>query len=390
MVRLKKSLFIAATISFLLASCGTLSTWHIEPEDARIAQQQIPALVDRLVGEPVKLGHAPGAVVGVLLPDGSRQFFSYGSSSDATSQQSAGRRPTKKTLFAVGSLSKSFVGNIAALLVAEGRLSWQERLGDILTDVPLSEDAAQITIEDLATHRSGLPRQPMSAQMLLYFTEYLLDGENFYRNLDSKTVLAYLKDFSRPFSHEPVYSNIGYAILSHVIEQRTNKKIESLVHEHLIVPLRLQNTGYHPQRLAGFTHRAIGHAGDQPKFIRRGRPVPDWFFTDALIGSAGLWSTAEDMLLYAQENVRPSGKISPAAVADSLRLRGAGPSGAPSIAWITDEVRGVAITYQVGIVAGYTSYMGIDRAAKTAVVILQNAFNWDHSAGHQILYSLSQ
>ena len=43
------------------------------------------------------------------------------------------------------------------------------------------------------------------------------------------------------------------------------------------------------------------------------------------------------------------------------------------------------ITYQVGLVAGYTSYVGLDIANRTAVVILQNSFNWDLRAGHLLL-----
>ena len=43
------------------------------------------------------------------------------------------------------------------------------------------------------------------------------------------------------------------------------------------------------------------------------------------------------------------------------------------------------ITYQVGLVAGYTSYIGLDIANRTVVVILQNSFNWDLRAGHLLL-----
>ncbi len=61
----------------------------------------------------------------------------------------------------------------------------------------------------------------------------------------------------------------------------------------------------------------------------------------------------------------------------------------PAVAWIADDVAGIHISYQVGIVAGYTSYLGIDEANHTAVVVLQNAFNWDCSAGHQLLLMLA-
>jgi hypothetical protein len=51
-----------------------------------------------------------------------------------------------------------------------------------------------------------------------------------------------------------------------------------------------------------------------------------------------------------------------------------------------DDVR---ITYQIGVIAGYSSYLAIDQANGTAVVVLQNAFNWDISVGHELVLLLA-
>jgi hypothetical protein len=61
---------------------------------------------------------------------------------------------------------------------------------------------------------------------------------------------------------------------------------------------------------------------------------------------------------------------------------------AAAVAWVVDDVEGQPIVYQIGIVAGYTSYIGIDVTHDTAVVILQNSFNWDSSEGHKLLLRL--
>jgi CubicO group peptidase (beta-lactamase class C family) len=279
---------------------------------------------------------------------------------------------------------------MADMLVQEGRMSWTDTLDTLLPPgTPLSSDAASITLEQLATHTSGLPRQPMTARTLAYFTQYLFTGDNFYRHLDRAAVLGYLSDFDAPDNPAPQYSNIGYGILGNAVERRMGRSIDDLFAERIAGPLGLAHTGYNPENLPGYDARAIGHAGDQPKFIRRGETVPDWRFTDILRGSAAMYSTARDLLAFASAHLRRDGSPLSTALTDTLRVRYPRPREAAAVAWIADDVDGVHITYQVGIVAGYTSYIGVNDANGTAVVVLQNAFNWDYSVGHKLVMALS-
>jgi CubicO group peptidase (beta-lactamase class C family) len=151
----------------------------------------------------------------------------------------------------------------------------------------------------MATHTAGLPRQPMTPKTLSYFVEYLFTGNSFYRHYDRTYLLNYLADFEAPAQVEPQYSSIGYGLLSHVLELHTGQKVDALLQARVLGPLRLHNSSYAPQQLAGYAQRALGHAGDQPKFMLRGQPVPDWQLTDILHGAAGLYSTAADLLSYA-------------------------------------------------------------------------------------------
>jgi CubicO group peptidase (beta-lactamase class C family) len=236
---------------------------------------------------------------------------------------------------------------------------------------------------------SGLPRQPFTLQTLAYFVQYLFTGENFYRHLDRDNLLNYLADFSASSPQLPQYSNIGYGLLGYALECRTGKTIDSLLSEQITGPLGLLHTGYNPEVLPGFSERARGHAGDQPKIISRGQPVPDWNFTDIMRGSGAVYSTARDLLDFAIAHQRRDGSSLSAALVDTLSVRYPRQSKAASIAWITDEVAGMHITYQVGIVAGYSSYIGLNTENGTAVVVLQNTFNWDYSVGHKLMVMLA-
>ena len=368
-----------------LSACGTLSTWRVDPADVSRLPTDPAQAVEAVAAPLVKDGRTPGLVVGLLLPDGTTRFFGYG-----TTGQGGDPPPGPDTLFAIGSLSKGMLGVLTTLLVQEGRLSWDDRLaGALPPGTPLSPDAARITLEQLATHTSGLPRQPMTVAMLTAFTGYLFTGENFYRDLDRAALVDYLADFEAPAENAPRYSNIGYGLLGHAVEQRTGRRLDDLLAERITGPLGLTRTGYDPGSLPGYDQRAIGHAGDQPKFIRRGAPVPDWRFTEILRGSAALYSTARDLLAFAAAAVKGDGSPLSRAFADSLRVRYPRPREAAAVAWIVDEIGDERISYQVGIVAGYTSYLAVNPRNRTAVVVLQNAFNWDQSVGHTLMLRLA-
>ncbi|MBC7860453.1 MAG: beta-lactamase family protein, partial [Burkholderiaceae bacterium] len=292
----------------LLGACGSLTHMEIDATDAGQRRDagggdlQIEA--DSLALPLIEQKKTRAIVVGVLLPDGSHQSFGYGST-----EADGGHRPDGDTLFAIGSVSKGFLSATAATLVQEGALGWDDTLEQLLPPgTPLSPAARRITLLQLATHTSGLPRQPLTPRTLFYLIEYLFTGENFYRHFDRDYLLGYLAEFDgAPAAGTPVYSNIGYGLLGHVLELRSGKKVDRLVREKILEPLQLTHTGYAPEQLPGYAARAQGQAGDQPKFIRRGEPVPDWRFSDVMVGSAALYSSANDLLGVAAAHLRGSG-----------------------------------------------------------------------------------
>lgn len=388
--RAPRACLLACGLGLLVSACGTLSEMAVTqtPDELRRYARtgDLKAEVDALARPLIESGETPGLVVGVLQPGRAMAFFGYG-----VTEQGGGRAPDADTLFAIGSLSKGFLAAITALLVDEKVLSWDDTLADLLPPgTPLSDDARRITVLQLATHTSGLPRQPMTPQTLTYFLEYLFTGESFYRHFDTPYALNYLTEFKAPAERVPQYSNLGYGLLGYVLERRTGQSVDALLATRLAKPLGLSHTGYAPELLPGYAERAHGYAGDQPKFIRRGQPVPDWRFTSLMRGSAALYSSARDLLKFARPFLSANQTHFDAVLADTARVRFPRPREAAGIAWISDEVDGLAITYQIGLVAGYTSYIGLDREHGTAVVVLQNSFNWTGSIGHRLLIRLAQ
>ncbi|CAI0942642.1 serine hydrolase domain-containing protein [Serratia grimesii] len=388
-IPLKRS--VALIMPLLISACGTLSRMPTDTsslESQRLAcSGDLRAEVDSLAQPLIDGQQTPGLVVGVLTADGQARSFGYGMT-DA--QQ---RYPVNgKTLFAVGSVSKGFIAEVTVVLVNKGVLNWDDTLATLLpVGTPLSKDAAKITLLQLVTHTSGLPRQMMTPEMLGAFVRYLFTGDNFYRSLDTPKFLDYLAQFEAPSVEEPRYSNLGYALLDYILQWRTGKTVDRLTTENILQPLGLTHTSYGAQQLPGYALRAIGHAGDQPKFIRRGEPVPDWQFSSYMVGAAGLYTDADDLLRYAQAHFVPTGSAAlNKALKDSLTVHFARTKEAAAIAWVVDDVGTQQITYQVGFIGGYSSYIGMDLRHKTAVVVLQNSFNWSNNIGHRLLQRMGE
>ncbi|MDI4635494.1 beta-lactamase family protein [Pelomonas sp. V22] len=372
----------------LLAACGHMTRQAADPAETAPPHESLRAGVERLVQPVLKAHETPGLIVGVATPDGRRQFFSYGRG------ETNGDPLSADTRFPIGSLTKGFVGALLAVLVDEGRLRWDEPLAELLPGLQTTPQAARLTLQQLATHSAGLPRQPNDLSLLKGLFQFTFKGSNFYSVLDEEGLRRFMLDFKPSADPEPAYSNIGYALIGLAIEARTGRPLGELLTEQVLGPLQLSHTGFDPGR----AHRAQGHAGDQPFFMPRGRPVGDWRFPPAMQGSAALYSTAADLLDFAvahldgEADTRQGPSPGPlrALLADNLRVRRPQPLDAPGIAWVTDEFDGLPITNQVGMAVGHTAYVGVQRESRMAVVVLQTSFNWNFKIGHRLLLRLAR
>ncbi len=375
----------------LAQGCAVLTHTDSVSTDAEVSRyarsEDLRAEVDSLAQPLIDAGQVPGIVVGVLMPDRSRQFFSYG-----IRDQASRAGPDGQTILPIGSVSKGFVGAIAAQLVQAGALSWDDTLAKHLpVGTPLSRDAQKITLIQLASHTAGLPRQPNPPRLGVYLLQYFFTGANFYRNLDRNCLMHYLSGFKAPDPIRPQSSNIGFAYLSYAMELQTGKSDDELLEELILKPLGLHQTGYDLERLTGWSNHAQGHAGDQPQFIRRGKPLRPWRFTQALRSSVGLYTSADDLLTFAGAYLHGSGDPRrDAALKDTLQRRADPPPFTAAVAWTLDDFDGRTVAYQTGVAEGFACYLGLDMDRKTAVVVLQNGLNWTDHIGHKLLLRMSR
>ena len=374
-------------------ACRTTAVRHVADPGPAIARLQaggsIQAEVDRLVQPLLDRGEVYGLVVGVVTPDGATHAFRYGKTGHPGDRQP----PDLDSLFQIGSVSKLFVAALLAKLVEEGQLHYEDTVRGILpANVPLSAEVGQLTLYQLVTHTGGLAREPFSLRQLWSFAGYLVTGHNLYAHLDKPYLYAYLRH-GRLKHREPrefAYSNFGFGLLGHLIEVKTGRPVTGLIVEKVCRPLHMPDSGFEldPARQKRLT---VGHTGNQACFKPANSPLAPWQMGPIMQPSAGMYSTPNDLLAFAQANLGLSRHPVEPWLASTHRVQIETPRGGEALGWIINRFNDgrVTLTFKDGMVAGYSSYIGLNLDARVAVVVLGNRFNWDDRVGHNLLLRLS-
>jgi D-alanyl-D-alanine-carboxypeptidase/D-alanyl-D-alanine-endopeptidase len=202
--------------------------------------------------------------------------------------------PTERRIFEIGSISKVFTGLLLAEAVESGKLPLDATLADLLGPDQKFADpkVGKITLHQLATHTSGLPRLPdnMGPNPDSADDPYATYGRKLARAYLAKAKLA--GDPPHPAS----YSNYGMGLLGDLLAEASGKTWEELVKEKITAPLGMPDTVV-VLNAEQQTRLAPPYAG--------GKPNHSWTF-QAMAGAGALRSTAADMLRFGEALVDPS------------------------------------------------------------------------------------
>ena len=175
------------------------------------------------------------AVTAMRLEDGKATYFGGGSLAPGTDTV-----PDEATQFEIGSITKAFTNLLLAEMVERDRVSYDTTIGELLgNDVEFANGAiADITLLQLATHTSGLPRLPAN----LAPTDQL----DPYEQYDEAALLqgvAAARD-KQPLGHHYAYSNFGVGLLGYLLGRVQGGGYEDAVSELVFDPLGLGATGF--------------------------------------------------------------------------------------------------------------------------------------------------
>ncbi|MBW4441549.1 MAG: serine hydrolase [Plectolyngbya sp. WJT66-NPBG17] len=309
-----------------------------------------------------------GIVVGWIDPQG-RKIISYGRMA-----QSDLRTPDGDTIFEIGSISKVFT----ALLLADGVKQGEVKLNDPISKfLPKSvkvphRNGKEITLIDLATHTSGLPRLPDNLNSK--------DIENPYANYTIEQLYEFLSSYqlTREIGTKYEYSNLGFGLLGHILNLKSGMDYETLVTTRITQPLQMRSTKI--QLSSEMRSRlATGHN-------EIGKPVKNWDIP-TLSGAGALRSTTHDLLNFLAANLGlTQSTLFPAMqrTQNIQRQTGASDLGI-GLGWHLYQKYGTEIVWHSGQTGGYHSFIGFDRKKQWGVVVLSNSSNSIDDIGLHLL-----
>ena len=150
-------------------------------------------------------------------------------------------RSSADTVFEIGSITKALTGMLLADTVQEGRLPLDTCVGAIAPETEGS-DLASVTLLELATHTSGLPRMPAGGAGALRMVPYALAGRNPYGG----SPMSVIDVAARQQLHgrgQRRYSNLGGALLGELLGIALSTDYPSLLVRRVLRPLGMEATG---------------------------------------------------------------------------------------------------------------------------------------------------
>ena len=269
----------------------------------------------------------------------------------------AGLGADADTEFEIGSITKTFTAALLADAIERGEVEAQTPLGDLLD---LGDSAAAgLTLEQLSTHHSGLPRLPIDTDVLVQTLISQYRGTDPYQwGVDELVAQARAATLTEPAVFE--YSNFGVALLGQALAAAADTDYATLVNDRILEPLVLDDTSVPVDADALADGAPTG-------FAANGRASAAWTLR-ANAPAGGIRSTATDMATYAQALLDGT-----APGADALEPRiEAGGLGEIGLAWFAIESEGSTITWHNGMTGGFASFIGLDRENDRAVVVLSS------------------
>jgi D-alanyl-D-alanine-carboxypeptidase/D-alanyl-D-alanine-endopeptidase len=264
------------------------------------------------------------------------------------------------TVFEIGSITKVFTASLLADMAARGEVKLDDPVAKYLPSTVRmpSRGGRQITLLDLATQSSGLPRMPSNFKPG--------DENNPYSDYTVEEMYAFLSGYELPrdIGAQYEYSNIGVGLLGHVLALRAGKSYEALLTERILKPLEMNDTRITMDE-SGKARLARGHTAT-------GAPTANWDLL-TLAGAGALRSTVNDLLKFLAANLDTASKPLGSVLATTqFARRDLDAQMKIGLNWHILTAFQRPLLWHNGGTGGYRSFIGMDPARQRGVVVLSN------------------
>jgi CubicO group peptidase (beta-lactamase class C family) len=377
---MNRSRLISSALALTLALVFILSAIGQAPvaPDLRVAIEQVDALAAAEFAKDNRGSVTIGVVSGAELV----WTKSYGYA-DMEKKTPA----TKDTVYRIGSITKQFTGLMLLQLVEAGKVRLSVPVEKYFPEVNKVEGrfagAPPITLAQLATHTSGMGREP--ADLQTYLKGPVSEWE--------KVMIAALPRTKYDFEPDArfSYSNIGYAILGAALSRAAGQSFVDYVSQKFFAPLGMTHTAFEPnEKIKPYLAKGYGVRGDRvdaetPEREHQGRGYK--------VPNGAMYSTVSDMARFLAFELGhgPANVLKKETLEDNFK-RVNSASG--------DLTEGYGIGFQVerhgslivyghgGAVAGYLAGAFVDRASGVGVIALRNVSGGSFNISGLVMRSL--
>jgi D-alanyl-D-alanine carboxypeptidase len=273
------ALVLVSSIPHLLAQAPSSSRIASEP-DVQGAQRLFSAWLE---GQMLERG-LPGVAAGVVADQELVWSAGFGFA------DSAARIPmTPQTKFRMASHSKLFTATAVMQLREQGKLRLDDPVSKYLpwfTIKPAESDDPPITIEELLTHSSGLPREAGA-----HWTTFEFPTTEQLRDLMRAREAAFAPEVRWK------YSNLGFSVAGMIVEAVSGQKWADYVQREIFQPLGMSSSSV-DKNVSGL---AVGYGRRMPDATRAINPFID---ARGMAAATGVTSTVEDMARFASAQFR--------------------------------------------------------------------------------------
>ena len=248
------------------------------------AKQISTAEIDAIVQDAMDAFSVPGIAVGVIQDGKIIHSAGYG-----TRSIKDGGNIDKHTYFGIASNSKGFTATALAILVDEGKISWDDRVQKHIPDFKLWNDyvSEKFTIRDLLSHHTGLP---LGSGDLMWWPD---------ANYSPGEVIAKMRHLkpNRDFRTTYAYNNLPFIVAGAIIPAVTGKTYEDFLQERIFGPLNMDRCTANTPRIVNDNNMAEPHAVLDGNLTQ----VKRYLILDKVVGSmaaAGIQCSIDDLLKW--------------------------------------------------------------------------------------------
>jgi CubicO group peptidase (beta-lactamase class C family) len=262
------------------------------------------------------------------------------------------------TIYRIASITKVFTATLLMQMVEEGKVRLDDPAENYVPEVKSIPGYSKFTLRELASHTSGLNREPDAINASLGPADQW-----------ESALLSCLPGTS--FRHYPgeafLYSNIGYAILGLVLERASGVPYTQLVQQKIFTPLHMDNSFFVvPADKRGNLAQGIDNTSAAPTDL----PSRQIDGVGYRVPNGGIWSTPSDLAKFVQALTDGHTLLKPGSFKEMLKI----PTGNKNygLGMMIMHVGGLDLIGHNGADPGYTSQLAIEPRSGDFIILMRN------------------